>query len=163
TAFNPVSRNLGAQVTISGVNFSPGAASNIVFFGAVRASVSSASSTNLIVTVPAGAQFSPITVTVGGFTAFANAPFLPTFTGDGKLDLVVCDRLNNQIAVFRNISTPGSLSSNSFAPRVNFPVGSDPRYVRVADLDGDGKPEIVSANVGDNTVSILRNTSVPGT
>src|SRR5208337_4311790 len=82
--------------------------------------------------------------------------------GDGKLDLVFIDANANQVAVLRNISTPGMLTTNSFAPRVNFSVGSGPRGVAVQDLDGDGKPEIVVANWGDSTVSVLRNLGQPG-
>ncbi|HTL73633.1 MAG TPA: FG-GAP-like repeat-containing protein, partial [bacterium] len=82
--------------------------------------------------------------------------------GDGRLDLVTTEVSANLVSVFRNLATPGSLSSNSFAPRVSFLVGSGPRALAVADLDGDGRPEIVSANYGSSTVSILRNVSSPG-
>jgi hypothetical protein len=82
--------------------------------------------------------------------------------GDGKPDIVVCDRLGNNVSVYRNLATPGSLNTDSFAPHLNYSVGADPRYARVADLDGDGRPDIVSANYAANTISILRNTGVAG-
>ena len=49
------------------------------------------------------------------------------------------------MSVLRNISTPGSISSDSFAPRLDFtglPDGSD---VKACDLDGDGKLDVVVA------------------
>jgi len=42
----------------------------------VRAVVSAASVTNLVVTVPAGAIYAPITETVNGLTAYANQSFI---------------------------------------------------------------------------------------
>src|ERR1700732_3710321 len=64
SGFSPVWAPLGASVAIAGTNFSPNPASNIVYFGAVRAQVTAASATNLTVTVPAGAVYGPITATV---------------------------------------------------------------------------------------------------
>src|SRR5580658_2404380 len=79
SVFIPASGTNGTAVTIIGTNFSTTAASNIVYFGAVRASVSSGSSTNLVATVPAGATYAPISVTAGGLTAWSTRPFMPTF------------------------------------------------------------------------------------
>ncbi len=252
-SFSPAAATNGGAVTISGMNFSPVASNNIVVFGAVRAEVISASATSLVVTLPAGATYGPITVTVGGLVAYSARPFQPTFAGDGstlsaasftprfdlsggdgahrsaiadldgdgkpdiavadvyghtislfrnvsssgslsngsfaprvvlpaeggdsdnpygfvaadvdgdgKPDLVACDRLGNHISVYRNQANPGHLNADSFAERVNFAVGADPRYARVADLDGDGRPDIVSANYGGNTISVLRNIGTAG-
>src|SRR5262249_52733608 len=49
----------------------------------------------------------------------------------------------------------------SFRGQRTYAVGSIPRSVAVADLDGDGIPDLVTANEGDgkhpgNTVSVLR-------
>ena len=43
----------------------------------------------------------------------------------------------------------------SYLPRVNYTVGSGPAEDRVADLNGDGKLDIVAENAGANTVSVL--------
>src|SRR6516225_12409667 len=59
-------------VSISGANFDPTPTNNLVFFGAMRATVITASPTNLIVLVPAGATFAPVTVSVGAFTTQSN-------------------------------------------------------------------------------------------
>jgi hypothetical protein len=84
-------------------------------------------------------------------------------TGDGKLDLVCLNGNSNLVTVFKNLCVPGSITSSSFAPLVNFATGNGPRGLAVQDLDGDGKPEIVVANWGDSTLGVLRNISTRGT
>jgi hypothetical protein len=43
----------------------------------------------------------------------------------------------------------------TFQPQHTFAVGSYPNSVAVADINGDGIPDIVTANLGNNTVSVL--------
>jgi C1A family cysteine protease len=197
TGFSPRAGVVGASVTIFGTNFSPVAASNTVYMGAVQAGVTAASVTNLTVTVPVSATYAPITVTVNGLTAYANQPFMPTFPGigqinssslapqvtlatgthpgqmviadldgDGKPDLIVCEGGSSEISIYRNISTNGSLTAGSFAPRVDLPVmpgnGLNPCMIAVADLDGAGKLDIIALDADSNAISIFRNISSPG-
>ncbi|MBM4111915.1 MAG: hypothetical protein FJ253_00850 [Phycisphaerae bacterium] len=44
-----------------------------------------------------------------------------------------------------------------FAPPVSYSVGSTPVALGTGDLNGDGAPEIVTGNAGDDTISILVN------
>jgi outer membrane protein assembly factor BamB len=81
--------------------------------------------------------------------------------GDGKPDLVVTNETSNTVSIFRNTSTPGSITTSSFAPKVDFTTGTVPICVAIADLDGDGKPDLVVAN-NMSTISIFRNTSISG-
>lgn len=90
TAFSPALGPAGTVVTISGLNFSTSPGANLVRFGAVQALVGSASATNLVVTVPPGATYAPLSVTVGGLTAYASFPFIPTFPGGGGLMAPTC-------------------------------------------------------------------------
>ena len=46
-------------------------------------------------------------------------------------------------------------------PRLISPQEQIPYSVTIADLDGDGKPDLVIANWGSNTVSVLQNTVKP--
>src|SRR5688572_17794951 len=85
SSFSPASGPIGAIVTINGSGFNSSAANNIVFFGAVKANVTSATATSLAVTVPAGATYQPITVTVNGLTAASSQSFILTFTEGGTI------------------------------------------------------------------------------
>src|SRR5699024_4904055 len=59
----------GTEVTITGQNFSATNGDNTVTFDGVQATVSSASETELVVEVPAGATTGPLEVAVSGQTA----------------------------------------------------------------------------------------------
>jgi alpha-tubulin suppressor-like RCC1 family protein len=195
--FAPASGTSGTVVTLSGNNFSANASADIVYFGAVRANVLTASPTRLTVTVPVSATFAPITVTVNGWTAYADQPFTPTFAGlgqldntslapfvnlptangpgqvviadldgDGKPDLIIPDSYAGVISIYQNISTNGSLTAGSFGPRVDLPLlptsGANPYVIVAADMDGDGRLDLVVLNPDSNVVSIVRNISLPG-
>ncbi|MFN4972417.1 MAG: FG-GAP-like repeat-containing protein, partial [Bacteroidota bacterium] len=199
TSFSPLSAAVGTSVTIAGSGFNTTATNNIVFFGATRATVTSASSTSLTVTVPSGATHAPITVlnTSTSLMAYSTAFFFPTFTpnkdtiattdiaprvdyiagglpraiaisdfdGDGKPDLAVANISTSQaytpdtVSVFRNTTSSGNIT---FAPKLNFVTAGNNRSLTIADIDGDGKPDIISLLANDAKISVLRNTSTPG-
>lgn len=243
TSFSPLSGAVGSSVTING-SFDPSPANNIVYFGAVRATITAASASQLTATVPAGATFQPITVTSNGLTAFSPSPFIVTFfrngdefkassfdakvdfssgtnvgtvalgdiDGDGKADIVQTNQGSNSVTILRNNSSTGDISFDfntttlttgsqpyfaavgdldndglldiavtnfaaasvsvfrntstagnvSFAAKIDFPTGSNPTSVAIRDLDNDGKAEMVVSNSSGNSVSVRRNTSVPG-
>ena len=80
--FDPSSGPIGATVTISGTGFSSTISQNTVQFNGTTATVSSATSTQLIVTVPNGAATGPISVTTLAGTATTSTPFTVT-AGNG--------------------------------------------------------------------------------
>ncbi|MBI3510602.1 MAG: VCBS repeat-containing protein [Bacteroidetes bacterium] len=82
--------------------------------------------------------------------------------GDGKIDIVTANAGDNNISIFRNNCTVGSIVSGSFFLRVDFPAGNNSTKAQVADIDGDGKPDVICSNGGDNTVSVFRNTATSG-
>jgi hypothetical protein len=81
---------------------------------------------------------------------------------DGRPDLAVTTYRDSMVSIFRNTS---SLWMISFASPISFRSGIDPYGVTLGDLDGDSKPDMVTSNLAPypGTLSIFRNTSVPGT
>jgi len=73
--FTPQSGGPNTSVTIQGQGFSTTPSANDVKFNGVAATVVSATTTSLSVTVPAGATTGPISVTVGANTATSSTPF----------------------------------------------------------------------------------------
>lgn len=144
SSFSPHSGAIGSSVTISGSNFSPTAAGNIVHFGAVAATVTAASANSITVTVPPGASYQPITVTCNALTAATRIPFNVTFTGG-----------------------TAPFGPQSFVKEANLAGGVSPFSpitggVAGADLDGDGKPDLLMGDYGSDSVYVFRNTGVAG-
>ena len=74
--FDPDSGSVGSSVTIYGTGFSSTPTQNSVSFNGVAATITSASTTTLVVTVPAGAITGPITVTSPGGSATSTESFV---------------------------------------------------------------------------------------
>src|SRR5439155_26818827 len=74
--------------------------------------------------------------------------------GYGKLDSISANIAANTISILRNTSTPGHLA---FTGRMVLRVGASPHQIAVGHLDGDGRPEIVTANYESASISVLRN------
>lgn len=191
TSFTPLSGPPGTVVTLTGTGFSTVAANNIVYFGATKGTVSTATATSLTATVPVGATYGPVTVTTNNLTYASRLPFLLTYTGgdtafrkdyfasgvkeatgddpyklalgdidgDGKPDVVVANRESQSVSVLRNIGTPGNVK---LATKVDFAAGVRPAGIAVGDLDGDGKLDMAVANRTSNTILVYRNLSTPG-
>ncbi len=110
---------------------------------------------------------SPGTINFGTGVAFAanTGAFGITsadFDGDGKVDIAAVDTGSATVSVFRNTSTTGTINSGSFATAVDFSTGTTPIDVEAADIDGDGKIDILATNSTSGTVSVLRNTATAG-
>src|SRR5439155_1666549 len=82
--------------------------------------------------------------------------------GDGKPDVVAAtsDASDNNGAVYvfyQSATSPGTF----LAARV-FPAGAQPQAVRIADLNGDGQPDIAVADSTSATI-MLQYATAPGT
>jgi len=76
--------------------------------------------------------------------------------GDGKPDLAVANA-GTCSDNFGTVSVWPGNGDGSFGPRSNFGTAGNPRSVAIGDLNGDGKPDLVTANAssGPGTVSVL--------
>ena len=157
SSFSPLSGKTGGQgstlVTIKGTGFSSTASNNIIFFGAVYSPALTSTSTQLTVLAPASASFQYLSVLnkETGLTAYAynQNPFLPSFYNEGSINFLAS-------ASFSYNTSP----TFSEAYNVNLPYSNS--LYKIADIDGDGKPDIVYLNIMNNTLNILRNTSGGG-
>jgi YD repeat-containing protein len=73
--FDPIAGHVGASVTINGTGFSTTPSQNAVTLNGSAATVTSATSTQMVVTVPTGATTGPIRVTAPGGSATSSSNF----------------------------------------------------------------------------------------
>jgi len=77
--------------------------------------------------------------------------------GDGKPDLVVTNAIG-PVNSYGNASVLLGNGDGTFQNQTTFATGGEPRSVVVADLIGDGKPDLVVSNYASGTASVLLNT-----
>jgi hypothetical protein len=79
--------------------------------------------------------------------------------GDGLPDIITLG--NSTVNVFHqnNTGTVTNLSNASFGTAVSYSVGSNITQLIVADVDGDGLPDILAASNANQEVSLLHNTN----
>ena len=71
--------------------------------------------------------------------------------GDGKPDLLVANRGNNNLGVLLGNG------NGTFQNLQTLATGVGPVFAAVSDLNGDGRPDVAADNYGSNSVSVLLN------
>jgi hypothetical protein len=77
------------------------------------------------------------------------------FNGDGNLDIAVANRSSNDISVLLG------KGNGTFAAEVKYSAGTggpDPDSIVAADVNGDGKPDLIVADLGTKSISVFINT-----
>jgi YD repeat-containing protein len=109
--FTPKSGLVGTSVTIAGLGFSPTATQNTVTFNGMPTTVSSATATQLVVTVPTGATTGTIAVTTPSGLATSSSPF--TVTSGGST--TAAPTITNFTPTVGAPGTPVTITGSNFA------------------------------------------------
>jgi hypothetical protein len=143
TSFAPISGKPGSLITINGLNFSNVDTNNIVYFGTVKARILSASTTSIIAVVPIGATYSAITIfnNLTNLLAVSNSKFTPSFYG-----------------------STNTIDSTTFIIQSRWDsLNLAPNIVKLGDINGDNKLDIVILSGDGSTISVLINNGKTGT
>jgi gliding motility-associated-like protein len=83
--------------------------------------------------------------------------------GDGKPDLIISEggSTGDRLFIFQNAST--GIGNFTFTSQAIKLTGKKVKRVKIADLDLDGKPELIVTNQSGNTLTVLVNQSTPTT
>lgn len=131
-SIEPAFGGLGSTIIITGSDFGPNDEDNTVFFGGLEANILNATENELMVTVPYGAYYTPISVYTNGLYTVSNQHFDVIFDAAEEL---TASHLSNQL-------------DNPF-------LGAKYYDVKIADLNGDGIPEIVTSEAGSGSSAYL--------
>jgi gliding motility-associated-like protein len=147
-SFSPTNGDVGSSITISGSGFDATTSNNVVYFGGAQATVISASTSSLSVTVPKGSTYDPITV-------------INITTGKVSQSGLKFTTTNSSIANY-------TVDANSFSTPVNLATvaGAGAWYeigdmITVGDFDLDGKTDIAKAS-SSSSIGVLMNTIASG-
>jgi FG-GAP-like repeat len=87
--------------------------------------------------------------------------------GDARPDLVTANWMAGSITVLHDLAVVSGGANTvsvhlnggggSFQPRVDYPTGNHPWSIAIGDLNGDGEPDLMTANDYGNSVSVLLN------
>jgi hypothetical protein len=105
---------------------------------------------NVLLANNMGTSFmTPTLITLAGSTSIGDVE-LADLDGDGKRDLIVTSRNQNNITVYQGMGGTTFAMPGTFATMGNNPFG-----LFVTDINGDGKSDVVTANTAGNNVSVL--------
>ena len=105
------------------------------------------------------ASFAAVNNFSGG--SFLTGIALGDVNGDGRPDIAAANNSNpGAVKVLVNTTAPGATAA-TFSSASSYSTDAFTRSVAFADLNGDGKPDIVGANLG-NTLSVFFNTTAAG-
>ena len=144
TSFSPRVVQPGEPVTINGLGFSSTTSDNIVYIGGIKSSVTSATETTLVVTVPSAASHGKILYTnIGTNNSTASGDYITAKYDWGNSLPTSSNYANTQTSIA--IGTP--LFS-----------GNSDRF-SIADFENDGKPDIVTYTNSAATLRYFKNSS----
>jgi large repetitive protein len=85
---------------------------------------------------------------------------LADLTGNGILDLIVANSGSNNVFIYMGLGN-GTFNTTPLNDGHGYFTGTNPVGITVADLTGNGRPDLIIANEGSNNVSTLINEPGP--
>ena len=78
--------------------------------------------------------------------------------------MAISTRLQPSAAVRSNDEDQGlaQYGDGTFAAPIEFTTGQGPAGIVIADFTGDGKPDVITANYGGSSISLLRHNGLNG-
>ena len=131
-SIEPAFGGIGSTITIRGNDFSPNIIDNNVFFNGLESNILNATENELMVSVPFGVNYTPISVYTNGLYTISNQRFNVTFNTNEELTVA---HLSNQL-------------DNPY-------LGAKYKDIKIADLNGDEIPEIVTSEAGSGSSAYL--------
>ena len=92
-------------------------------------------------------------------THFARQVAISDLNGDGKPEIVVTNSATNDLYIFKNESTGGTLTINPAPIKVTVTGATETLALELQDMDGDGKTDIVATRNQSQDIFVLKNTS----
>ena len=129
---DPAFGRVGGTVTINGNNFSSNSMENTVFLGGLETNILNSTENEIIVSVPYGSYYTPISVYTNGLYATSSQRFNVTFNAIEELTVA---HLSNQL-------------DNPY-------LGAKYYDIKIADLNGDEILEIVTSEAGSGSSAYL--------
>src|ERR1022692_4545540 len=86
--------------------------------------------------------------------------WLNSFSVSAKRRSITARRLH--VEILEDRLAPAAISPATFANQSTFATDQDPVFMLLADVNGDGKLDLISVNKIGDTVSVLLNTTSPG-
>ena len=99
------------------------------------------------------ATFAPVvTYASGAAASYPTSLAVADVNGDGRLDVLIANNGSSTLAVLLG-NGAGGFALQATAPSTG--AGTNPNGLVVADVNGDGKPDALTANNGNHSVSVL--------
>ena len=89
--------------------------------------------------------------------SFASGIAVADVNGDDHPDVITANGRDNTVSVLKGTGEYPEFLPSPVSPA----VGNGPYSVAAADVNGDGRPDIVTANYFDSTVSVILNAGLP--